>query len=68
MKTRKLEMVVNHVKLEDEDQLDLLFWRNKTPIERLEEVYRLRKNYFTQKNGFYPKNIDKVANTRVLNV
>jgi hypothetical protein len=68
MKTRKLKMVVNHIKLEDEDQLDLHFWRKKKPIERLEEVYRLRKNHFTQKNGFYPKSIEKVVHKRILNV
>eukprot|EP01132_Coremiostelium_polycephalum_P012257 gene12257-14987_t len=44
---RKMAMVVNQVKMEDEDQLDVLFWLSKSAAERLSEVTRLRKNYFT---------------------
>ena len=32
---RKIAMVVNHVKMEDEDSLDVLFWLSKTVSERL---------------------------------
>ena len=51
---RKIIEVVNHVKMEDEDQLDVEFWLQKTPAERLAEVVSLRKNYFTWLNGSFP--------------
>eukprot|EP01133_Synstelium_polycarpum_P002845 gene2845-3268_t len=49
---RKMAMVVNQVKMEDEDQLDVLFWLSKSAAERLSEVTRLRKNYFTWVDDF----------------
>jgi len=61
---RKIVKVVNHVKMEDEDALDVLFWQSKTVSERLEEVARLRRNYYTWLNGFFPKKMDKVVTTR----
>jgi hypothetical protein len=42
-KNRKIAMAVNHVKMEEEDALDVEFWLSKTPSERLAEVVRLRK-------------------------
>jgi len=59
-------MVVNHVKMEDEDSLDVLFWLSKTVSERLAEVSRLRKNYFTWVDGTYPDKIEKVVHQREL--
>jgi hypothetical protein len=61
---RKMIKVVNHVKMEDEDYLDVLFWRSKSVAERLGEVTRLRKNYYTWLNGSFPEKIIKVATTR----
>ena len=61
---RKIAMVVNHVKMEDEDKLDVAFWLKQTPSARLAEVFRLRKNYFTWANGFFPEKIDKVVYQR----
>ena len=63
---RKMAMVVNHVKMEDEDSLDVLFWLSKTVSERLAEVSRLRKNYFTWVDGTYPDKIEKVVHQREL--
>jgi len=57
--------VVNHVKMEDEDYLDVLFWRSKSVAERLGEVTRLRKNYYTWLNGSFPEKITKVVTTRL---
>jgi hypothetical protein len=69
MKTsRKMVMVVNHVKMEDEDALDVGFWLNKTPSERLAEVVRLRKNYFTWLNGSFPQKIEKVVSFRKMDI
>ncbi len=59
-------MVVNHVKMEDEDELDIEFWLTKTPSERLAEVVRLRYNYFMQLNGSFPLKIEKVVHRRKL--
>lgn len=59
---RKIAMVVNQVKLDDEDRLDVLFWLTKTPSERLSEVVRLRRNYHTWANGLFPDKIVKVVN------
>jgi len=63
---RKMAMVVNQIKMEDEDMLDVAYWLSKTPAERLAEVYRLRKNYFTWANGSFPEKIEKVVNRRKL--
>ncbi len=61
---RGIAKVVNHVKMEDEDYLDVLYWRSKTVIERLEEVVRLRKNYYTGLNRAFPQKIAKVITRR----
>lgn len=63
---RKIAMVFQHVKAEDEDQLDISFWLNKTVSERLSEVSRLRKNYFTWVDGFFPEKMEKVFQHRKL--
>jgi len=61
-------MVVNKVKMEDEDELDVLFWLNQPISERLKTVVSLRKHYFTWLNGSFPENIAKVVNRRKFNV
>lgn len=65
-KKRKMGLVMNRVKMEDEDHLDVQFWLNKSASERLAEVVRLRKNYFTGKAGRFPVKIEKVINYRKL--
>ncbi|MGY0034856.1 hypothetical protein [Pedobacter sp. NJ-S-72] len=57
---------MNHIKMEDEDSLDVLFWLSKTVSERLAEVSRLRKNYFTWIDGVFPDKIEKVVHQRKL--
>jgi hypothetical protein len=65
MKTnRKMQMAVHHVKMEDEDNLDVEFWLSKTPYERLAEVVRLRKNYFTWLHGSFPLKMEQVVHFR----
>lgn len=61
-----MALVVNQVKMEDEDRLDVLFWLSKTVSERLSEVTRLRRNYFTWTDGFFPEKIEKVIHQRKL--
>ncbi len=58
--------VVNHVKTEDEDYLDVQFWQAKSSVARLAEVTRLRINYYTWLNGFYPEKTEKVVTKRTL--
>ena len=66
MRNRKMAMVVNQVRMEDEDSLDVLFWLSKTVAERLSEVSRLRKNYFTWTDGVFPEKIEKIVHQRKL--
>ncbi len=61
---RKIAMVVNYVRMEDEDTLDVAFWLTQTPSSRLAEVFRLRKNYFTWANGSFPTKMDKIISHR----
>jgi hypothetical protein len=62
---REIAKVVNHVKMDDEDSLDVAFWQAKSMAERLQEVIRLRKNYYTWLNGSFPDRITKVVTTRL---
>ncbi len=62
---REIAKVVTHVKMDDEDNLDAIFWQSKTVSERLEEVARLRKNYYTWLNGSFPEKMTKVISVRV---
>jgi hypothetical protein len=66
MKERKMAMVVNQVEMEDEDSLDVAFWLKRPPSERLAEVVRLRRNYFTWADGYFPDKIEKVVHIRKL--
>jgi hypothetical protein len=66
MMERKMAMVVNHVKPEDEDNLDVAFWLGKTPSERIAEVTRLRVSYYTWLNGSYPEKMERVVTYRSL--
>jgi hypothetical protein len=63
---RKIAMVVHQIRMEDEDSHDVLFWLSKTASERLSEVSRLRKNYFTWADGTFPERIEKVVSRRKL--
>ena len=62
---RKIAKVVNQVKIEDEDYLDVAFWRSKSMNDRLEEVARLRKNYYTWLNGSFPEKMVKAITIRL---
>jgi len=62
--SRKIALVANHVNVGEEDALDVLFWLDKSPAERLSEVSRLRKNYFTLADGGFPEKIEKTVHFR----
>jgi hypothetical protein len=63
---RKIAMVVNQVKMEDEDALDLAFWQHLDPSDRLREVCRLRRQYYTWLNGSFPDKMIKKVKKRKL--
>jgi hypothetical protein len=65
-KERKIALAMNKVRMEDEDRLDVLYWLNRSVSERLAEVTRLRRSYFTWKDGRFPEEIEKVVNFRKL--
>jgi hypothetical protein len=62
-----MAMVVNQVKMDDDDQLDVGFWLSKTTAERIGEVTRLRRLYYTFVNGVFPEKIEKVVTRLQLN-
>ena len=61
---RQIAKVAKQIKMEDEDYLDVVFWRSKSMAERLQEVTRLRKNYYTWLNGSFPEKMTKVITFR----
>ena len=61
-----MALVVNQIKIEDEDKSDVLFWQNKSVSERLAEVVRLRKSYFSNENRSFPTKIEKVVQQKRL--
>ncbi|MCE7057989.1 hypothetical protein LZF95_25110 [Algoriphagus sp. AGSA1] len=65
-KVRKIALVATQSKLDEEDRKDIAFWLDRPSSERLAEVYRLRKIYFTWVNGFYPSKIEKVVHFKKL--
>ncbi|WP_025143120.1 hypothetical protein [Pedobacter jeongneungensis] len=65
-KIRKMAMVFNQVRMEDEDALDIAFWLNQAPEERLKTVVSLRESYFTWLNGSFPEKMERVITRRKL--
>lgn len=63
---RKIALVVNQIHRDDEDKLDVLYWMSRPASERLQEVVRLRENYFTWLHGSFPKKIQKIVERRKL--
>jgi hypothetical protein len=62
--TRSIAVVVNQVKMGEEDARDVEFWLTRTPAERLAEVVRLRRTYYTWLNGTFPEKIERVVQYR----
>lgn len=63
---RKIAMIVQQVSMDEEDALDVAFWLSKTPAERLEEVSRLRNNYYKDANGNFPRKMEKVVHQKMI--
>jgi hypothetical protein len=58
-KVRKIAMVANQVKMENEDRLDVAYWLSRYPTERISAVTSLRRRYFTWLNGSFPTKMGK---------
>jgi len=54
--------------MNEEDALDIEFWLSKTPGERLAEVVRLRRNYYTGLNGSFPEKMEKAVSWREMHI
>lgn len=63
---RKMALVVHQVEQEEEKRLNVDFWLKRSISERLEEVCRLRRLYFTQEKEAFPSGIAKVVHIRTL--
>ncbi|WP_155907214.1 hypothetical protein [Lunatimonas lonarensis] len=66
MKNRKMAMVANQVKIDEEDLQDILFWLDRPASERIAEVTRLRRAYYSWLLGSYPEHIERAINQRNL--
>jgi len=67
-KVRKIAMVANQVKMENEDRLDVAYWLSRSPTERISAVTSLRRRYFTWLNGSFPTKMEKVVYQRKMDV
>jgi hypothetical protein len=63
---RKIALAIRHVLKEDEDHLDIQFWLSRSPSERMTEVVRLRRLYFSSSDKPFPDKIEKVVFRRKL--
>ena len=64
MKKRKMAMVANQVKVDEEDLIDIRYWLTRPIHERIAEVTRLRKAYYTWLHGSYPERMEKTISQR----
>jgi hypothetical protein len=61
-----MEKVINQVKQDDQDEQYMLYWLSRTLAERLQEVTRLRYNYYKWHDKLFPSKIEKVVLKRHL--
>lgn len=61
-----MEKVINVVKQDEQDEQYIAFWLSRPIAERLQEVQRLRFQYFRWLNKSFPDKIEKVVSNRTL--
>lgn len=61
MKKRKMAMVASQVKIDEEDLRDIQFWLARPASERIAEVTRLRRAYYSWLLGTYPQHMEKTV-------
>jgi len=66
MKKRKIAMVANQVKMDEEDSRDVSYWLKQPASARLAEVVRLRREYHLRVDGVFPDRIEKKVSRRKL--
>lgn len=55
MEERKIKMTVNkYTSFQEAEDADDHYWANTSPEERLNELYALRKSFFSEGNELYP--------------
>ncbi|MBK1442570.1 hypothetical protein JHJ32_21400 [Parapedobacter sp. ISTM3] len=64
MKKRKMAMVASQVKIDEEDLRDIQFWLDRPASERIAEVTRLRRAYYSWLLGTYPQHMEKTVTQR----
>ena len=65
-KKRKMAMVARQVKIDVEDLQDIRFWSGRPVSERIADVTRLRRAYYTWLLGEYPEHMEKIITQRRL--
>lgn len=60
-KNNKIVITGKKVSKKEADDIDIIFWANKTWQERLEETERLRRIIWTHILGIYPSKIQKTG-------
>ncbi len=63
----KISVTGKKVSKVEADDMDIMFWANKTWQERLAETERLRRIIWTHILGVYPSKIEKVGFVRKKN-
>lgn len=61
MKERKMQVVANKVRMDDEDFLDVQFWLKQPASARIAEVTRLRNEYYSWLMGEFPSQMVKTV-------
>ena len=63
----KISVVGKKVSKNEADDLDILYWANRTWQERLAETERLRRMIWTHLLGYYPTKIENVGRVFIKN-
>ncbi len=59
-----MAMVASQVKIDEEDLRDIQFWLGRQASERIAEVTRLRRAYYSWLLGTYPQHMEKIVSQR----
>lgn len=56
-----MTIVANQVRMDEEDVRDIQFWLGRPASERIAEVTRLRRIYYSWLLGSYPQHMEKTV-------
>jgi hypothetical protein len=60
-KNNQIKKVVSRVTFRQAEERDIEYWQNVSAEDKLSEVERLRKSYWSWKLGSYPQSMTKVV-------